>query len=298
VNHWLCLVPLLVSPLSTWGLEERVSVGDLSPEANIFSGAACDEGIGKGRDGEAMSNILCKVTSRGRPSELLRCVGTYLALANHPQRLRWLFTFDLEDAAYRCNDFDRALRSLVPDAMICFGHSAHKVHALNRDLDKVQAWNWQILLTISDDQWAEKKGWDTLMKEQMPKDLDASLWTFDGRQRRINTQEILGRTYFERFHYVYYPQYRSFFCDDEATRVAGRLGKQVVVDEVWFKHFHYGWDLTHFARDATYRRAEVHFQHDLQLFTERAAADFFLNSATALHSVPTPEVPAPEMKLS
>ncbi len=245
-----------------------------------------------------MSTILCKVTSRGRPSELIRCIDTYLTLAERPNRLRWLFSFDLDDGAYRNDAFDRTLRALVPDAMICFGTSANKVHALNRDLEKVQPWGWDILLTISDDQWAEKKSWDTLLKEAMPADLDASLWTFDGRQRRINTQEILGRKYFERFHYVYYPKYRSFFCDDEATRVAKILGKQIILEEVFFKHYHYGWDKTHFSQDDTYRRAEVHFQYDLDLFTERLAVGFGANFATGPMQEPTREVPEPVTPLA
>ena len=221
--------------------------------------------------------ILCKVTSRGRPEELIKCIRTYLDLANDTKSLKWLFSFDVDDTKYNSLGFIDSIRGIVQgDCTICFGHSNSKIHAINRDIESYSVQNeWDILLTISDDMLAVQKGWDDSIRSLMPNSLDYSLWFKDGRQDRLNTIEIQGRKYFERFKYIYYPEYKSFFCDNEAHEVAEKLGKLIKTNQNIITHFHYNWaSQTHMKHDETYIKAEKHWGHDEALYNKRKANGF------------------------
>lgn len=220
--------------------------------------------------------ILCKVTSRGRPTELITCIKSYLDKAHNPTALLWLFSFDVDDEKYASLSFTDSIAHLIPNCTIVFGKSHSKIHAINRDIEHFDKMNeWDILVNISDDQLADVEGWDKDIRETMPNDLDASLWYFDGRQTKLNTMEIVGRKYYERFGYVYYPEYKSFFCDNEAHEAAESLGKLIKTNRCIVKHYHVGWAKeTHMTHDETYKRAEVHWAHDENLFKQRKANGF------------------------
>ena len=219
--------------------------------------------------------ILIKVTSRGRKSELLKCVHAAHSLADNPTKLKWLFSFDYDDEGYTDKTFINELYALG-NVKAYFGVSNSKIHAINRDIKDYSKMNeWDILVNLSDDQLCEFKGWDSVVRETMPNDLDASIWAWDGRQPRLNTMEIVGRNYYNRFGYIYYPEYKSFYCDNEAHEVAESLGKLIKVKDCLFKHYHVGWAKeTHMKHDETYKRAEKHWAHDEQLFKQRKQTNF------------------------
>ena len=222
--------------------------------------------------------LLLKVTSRGRVAELKKAVQTYIDLADNPKELKFLFTFDVDDSAYNNKNFIDELSELIPGCYIAFGHSENKIHAINRDIETYsKLYEWDIIANLSDDQLAVKQGWDTIIRETMPNHLDASLFFQDGRQDRLNTMEILGRKYYERFNYIYYPEYKSFFCDNEAHEVAEKLGKLIKSKECLFSHFHISWaEKTHMTHDETYKRAEKNWGHDEQLYKRRKQINFGL----------------------
>ena len=219
--------------------------------------------------------LLCKVTSRARPTELLKCIKSYVDLCDNKKNLIWLFSFDANDESYINKEFVGKIHDIINDAIIIFADSNSKIHAINRDVDKIYAWD--ILVNISDDQLAVTKGWDTEIINAMPSDLDASLWFNDGHQDRLNTMEIVGREYYERFNYIYHPLYKSFFCDNEAMEVAQKLGKLIKVNKCIIKHFHPMWEKdTHMKKDETYTKAETHWDFDKRLFSQRKSVNYGL----------------------
>ena len=57
---------------------------------------------------------------------------------------------------------------------------------------------------------------------------DGVLWFNDGNQgNRLNTLCILGKKYYERFNYIYHPDYTSLWADNEFMDVANLLNKQI-----------------------------------------------------------------------
>ena len=99
-------------------------------------------------------------------------------------------------------------------------------------------------------------------------DTDGCLWYNDGYQDRICTLCIVGRKYYERFNYIYNPEYHSLFCDNEFTEVARSLGKIKYFDRVLFKHEHFA-NTNETKRDSLYDRNEALFNIDKQTFERR-----------------------------
>lgn len=217
--------------------------------------------------------ILCKVTSRSRPDQLLRVVKLYKEKASNPVRLAWLFSLDKDDDSVS----ELLLKRLTeitdnPNTQIIIGESDGKVNAINRDV-KDFPFHWDILLNISDDQLPEVQGYDEIIRLAMPEDLDASLWFFDGAQPRINTQEILGRTYYNRLGYIYNECYKSFYCDNEATEVAQRLGKLIKSERCIIRHHHPAIIRT-VQNDSLYEKNQRFWDHDKAMFNRRRNAQF------------------------
>lgn len=225
--------------------------------------------------------ILMKFTSRERYDILKRCVSEYYKLANNRKDMYWLFTVDFDDPTFNSEDFSFFLFELgIYKYSISRGHSASKIDAINRGLELVTDLfpSWDILLNISDDQFPVVQGYDDIIRNQMPDNLDASLWFFDSHQTRINTMEILGRKYYDFQGHIYQPEYKSFFCDDEATAVAKHLGLLIYNETCIIKHFHPDWNENsiHATQDGLYQKNSKFWEHDEQLFNKRKDCNFFL----------------------
>jgi hypothetical protein len=220
--------------------------------------------------------IVVKLTTRNRPSQALEALRKAKDLANNPSRIKWLISLDTDDNT--SISFSRQVVDLIPEAQTYFGGSKSKIHANNRDVETFSAFNdWDILLNLSDDQTCIKQGWDTLVRELMPNDLDASLWFYDGAQPRINTQEIIGFRYWKRTGYIYNPEYKSFYCDNEATEVAKMLGKLIKSPEVLFRHDHPACQHpTSLRDDSLYQKNQLAWDYDKELFNKRRAINFGL----------------------
>lgn len=226
---------------------------------------------------QSNKQILMKVTSRERPAQLLSTVEKYIQLANNTTDMVWLFSFDEDDDSIRTVDFNQAIIKLLEPTgrgIAVTEKSESKIHANNRDVNQFPI-PWDILLNISDDQIPVVKGYDDYIRRAMPDDLDASLWFNDGVQPRINTQEIVGRKYYDRFGYIYHPGYKSFFCDNEATEVAALLGKQIKSKQCIIKHEHYAAGFPQ-KKDALYTRNDKFWAHDESLYNQRKKINFGL----------------------
>ena len=192
-------------------------------------------------------------------------------MANNQKKMVWIFTIDNDDDTFQKNDFELFLHSLGIQFELFFGESYSKIHAINRDVNKTKE-HWDILLNISDDQMPIIHGYDDFVREKMPDHLDSCLWFYDGHQDDIITQEILGRKYFDNQGYIYYPAYKSFFCDNESTMVAKKSGKLVKSPLCVIKHFHPHWGANdHIQQDELYLRNDVYWEHDKTLFNQRKA---------------------------
>lgn len=95
----------------------------------------------------------------------------------------------------------------------------------------------------------------------------------DGIQNWIITMPIMDRAYYNRFGYVYHPDYLHMFCDTELTCVADLIGRRIEIPII-FKHLHPGHG--HGTPDALNARADATWQQGEDLFLSRLAKNFDL----------------------
>lgn len=94
-----------------------------------------------------------------------------------------------------------------------------------------------ILIVISDD-FDCPEHWDTLLLEALQGKEDFCCKTQDGHQDWLITLPIMDRTYYNRFGYVYHPDYMHMYADLEMTSVAWMLDRYIYVP-LEFTHNHY-----------------------------------------------------------
>jgi hypothetical protein len=154
------------------------------------------------------------------------------------------------------------------------GKSESKIHAINRD---IVVSDWDIILIASDDMIPKVKGYDTIIRSKMQElypDTDGILWFHEGNRKDLNTLSILGREYYKRFNYVYYPEYKSFWCDNEFMQIGNILKKQTFIDQVIIHHEHPDWGFG--GVDGLYVTNSKFNGHDMNLFTLRSNKNFDL----------------------
>jgi hypothetical protein len=219
--------------------------------------------------------ILLKYPTRGRPLQFLQTLAGWLARASHLERVSVLVTVDNDDEL--TTDKILELAGQMHHRVTCRRDANHtKVEACNRGLAEYDR-RWDVVLLVSDDMYCRQVGWDDLvlrrMSEHFP-DTNGALWFHDGCQSKLNTVECVGRRRWQKFGYIYHPQYASFFCDNESTEVGLRDGKLAQLSESICTHEHPCWGSKITKRDDLYRRNDFWWDDDERLFVTRKEAGF------------------------
>ena len=186
--------------------------------------------------------ILIKFPTRGRLFKFFTVLDQYYSMCNDLDNIKFLITIDSDDIIMNNPEVIKMFEK-YKNLTYIFGDSKSKVDAVNRDIQMDD--DWDILLLASDDMIPKVKGYDDIIRNKMVKhysDCDGVLWFNDGYQKnKLNTLCILGKKYYKRFNYVYNPEYKSVWCDNEFMEVANILEKQTYFDEVIIKHEHPDW---------------------------------------------------------
>lgn len=219
--------------------------------------------------------ILIKFPTRNRKTKFFNVLKIYQTLANNLDNILFLITIDEDDIEMNNSDCLEILSSFK-NCQVVVGHSLSKVHAINRDMDYAK--DWDILLLASDDMIPQIKGYDEIIINKM-KDIypntDGVLWFNDGFKKcELNTICILGKRYYEKFNYIYYPEYKSTWCDNEFMTVANLLGKQTYFDDVIIKHEHPDWGFG--KQDEVHKKNQQDFNYDTNLYNNRKKINFEL----------------------
>jgi hypothetical protein len=172
---------------------------------------------------------------------------------------------------------------------IVIGKPLGKIDAINRDMPNPS--EFDIILLASDDMIPIKQGYDDIIRQKMQdtfSDGDGVLFFNDGyRGYYLNTLVICGSKYYSRFGYIYYPEYKSVFCDNEFMDVANQLGRQIYIDDVIIKHEHpvntpkITIGIKKFFNkqksDNLYKTNKGFWNRDLELYTNRQSTTFDLS---------------------
>lgn len=217
--------------------------------------------------------ILVKFPTRSRPEQFLKVLNLLNEKASDRNNINYLITLDSDDPTMMDPKVtDQALN--INNVTLKAGKSDSKIHACNRDMEVNTGWD--IVVLMSDDMIPQVIGWDDIIRHAIVNhfpDTDGALWFNDGYQDRICTLSIMGRKYYDRFGYIYHPDYHSLFCDNEFTEVAKGLGKMRYSLEVLFKHEHFA-NNPRTKRDKLYDRNEALFNLDKQTYERRKSSGF------------------------
>lgn len=212
--------------------------------------------------------FLCKFPSRSRPGRFLEVFNLYRSYLSGKHSMEFLLSFDEDDIMMNNPHMRKILDSQGEGVRYYFGNSKSKIQAVNADMDKAP--DYDILLLASDDMVPVQHGYDDIIATDMQThfpDLDGVLHYNDGiRGEALNTLCIMGKPYYDRFGYIYNPEYTSVFCDNEFTEVSRMLGKAAYIDKLIIQH---KW--MEQGKDALYQRNEDPdlYSKDGQVFVRR-----------------------------
>lgn len=223
--------------------------------------------------------LLFKYATRSRRDNFLRGIDSIRNNISDKENYHILISVDRDD------DKMFPLPVLNCNHSYIVGDSKNKVHAINRDME--HAPDWDILVCMSDDMVFMDVGFDEEIRESFIerkygerhydeyKLLDQFIHFPDGNRKDLCTMSIIGRDYYERDRYIYNPEYKSLYCDDEAQQVAKLRGCYKYVDNQIFEHLHPAYGKAIF--DEQYQKTEaIGNTEDRLTFERRKAVNFGL----------------------
>jgi len=216
--------------------------------------------------------ILFKYPTRQRPEWFKKTLLTYYDKMSKGCNFTFLITCDTDDTSMN-NMPMRDFMDKMPNLVYNFGEHISKIDACNADISLVT--DWDILVLVSDDMIPTDKNFDTIISTMMERhypDTDGALHFNDGLfgKDRTITLSIMGRKLYKRFGYVYHPDYKSFYCDNEFTDVVYALGKCHYNSFVVIKH---EWSGGPNSKDSLYRRNSG-MEGDASVYKRRKALGF------------------------
>ncbi len=213
-------------------------------------------------------HILFKLATRSRPQKAKKAIDNIIMNCNS---MNYTILVSIDEDDESMFEFD------YPDdnVFIVSGTSKNKIDAINRDMDIFEG--WKILINTSDDMHFEIKGFDEIIRQDFNGNYDQVIHYSDGNQKsNIMTMSIIGSDYYNRFNYIYHPDYKSLWCDVEATEVAWMLSKYEYMGDlkVLFTHRHPAWGLAEY--DEQYKKTESQelWDKDYRVFKERKARNY------------------------
>jgi len=222
--------------------------------------------------------LLIVFPTRGRRDKFFTTLDTYYSTLSDISSIHFHISLDDDDIEMNRDDVREKLNGYL-NLTYTYGEHLDKIPKFNRDIHSV-SYAWDIVIATADDMIPIVKGWDDRIRSDMLsyyKDLDGALFYDDGLQHsKINTLPIMGRTYFNRFNYIWYPGYKSLRCDVEYTEVGFYLGKLKYIPEVIIEHRHPIKDKS--KQDYVHVNNHKHWPLDLALYNERKKNNFGLGS--------------------
>lgn len=208
--------------------------------------------------------ILFKFTTKSRPNLFLRGMESIINNCES-ENYHILVSADADDPMMLKHDFMQN-----PKVTTIWGHSTGKINAINRDINEYKD-GWDILVNMSDDMVFTVKGFDNIIRNGFDH-LGQCLHFSDGNQISIITMSIIGRNFYNKFGYIYHPDYISLWCDNEQTDVAKIIGAYKFIDAQIFEHRHPA--VGKAQMDEQYYKTESYFSTDKATYERRKLLNF------------------------
>lgn len=143
-----------------------------------------------------------------------------------------------------------------------------------------------ILIVVSDDTDCKYK-WDQDIIQATHGKEDFVLKVYDGIQNWMVTMPVMDRKYYERFGYIYYPEFKHMFCDTFLTHQADALKKIIWRNDITIRHNHYS--VTKSQKDETTFKADGTLQAGCDLYMNLVKKNLLLDSSVNIWNLKLPE---------
>lgn len=189
--------------------------------------------------GERDPFLLIKYATRGRWRQFFAAIDNIYATIRTNQ-FKILVSADLDDVEMNCPEVIEFCKR-YHNVELSYGYHSNKVNAINAGFNPLTQWKWCV--NMSDDMTFVEPGWDYKMLEQI-RSVWQTGWDWfahfnDGFVADLlPTLNVCGRDYYNRFHYIYHPSYKSVSCDAENMFVAQMLGRYAYFEDIYFHHDH------------------------------------------------------------
>jgi hypothetical protein len=204
--------------------------------------------------------------SRQRPEQSLRTLSKWVNRARGTVEV--IVSLDEDDTTIGVYEINAAQIG----AKVIINTNRSAVDAINRAAEVAST---NIFIVVSDDTDCPQD-WDQKILSTVQGKTDWILKTFDGIQKWIITMPVMDRTYYNRFGYVYYPEYRHMFCDTELSCVADLTCRRLE-SKILFPHLHYSTGKS--QKDELNERADATWNQGKDLFLSRYRVNFDLPEA-------------------
>jgi hypothetical protein len=180
--------------------------------------------------------MIVKYPTRSRPEKFKENLERYIGAST--SEIIFIINMDIDDASMNNQKMTEFLESKNSDRVKIrhfFGQSMGKINAINRNTPQE---SWDILVATADDM-IPSASWDETIIRDFEGDFFKALnYNTDPRLkeqgkdfRTLITLPVIGRKLYDHFGYIYHPDYRSEFCDNEQTLVFEKMGVLKHIDK-------------------------------------------------------------------
>lgn len=220
--------------------------------------------------------------SRGRAVKSIETIEKWISRADIPFEL--IVSIDRDDptAETYINEYSR--RWLLnpndtPCKKIIINENRSAVDAIN---NAARECTGQIMIVVSDDTDCPYH-WDTKILEATRGREDFVLRANDEIQPWIVTMPVIDRVYYNRFGYVYYPEFLHMFCDTLITHQADALKKIIWRDDLRFPHNHYS--IKKSVKDGVNEKADATWNHGKAMYLEMVRRNLDLPTSVNIYDL-------------
>ena len=226
--------------------------------------------------------LLIQFPTFQRPTKFLKVLNQYIETASSHHEIFFNINCDAADMTMTSPYIQERIKYYLGkraniDGKVWFDANTNKISAIN---DHIDGEDFDIVICASDDMVPKAHGWDNeiaiAMQEHFP-ELDGCVHFNDGNtDGELITFSILGKKLYDHFGYIYHPDYKSLYCDDEFTQEVKAMGKEKYINKIIISHEH--WSIegseNHDQTDMAVQKTLYYSGRDQQVFNERKKRGF------------------------
>ncbi len=222
--------------------------------------------------------ILIKYATRGRPDLFKKTLSTYIGSLSGKHTVKIIVSIDRDDLSMNNPQMMKFIANFR-NVFVKIGNSKSKIEAINANISSDEVFD--ILILASDDM-IPYDNYDDLIVSDIGDNNMVALHYPDGLYNvdssSIITWSVMSYALYKKLGYIYNPEYKSLWCDNDFTEVARNLGAYKFVDRQIVKHEWVG----RTVKDELHYKNEALGSTDKKVFDKRKKEGFIVGGVQTL----------------